>query len=671
METKSERGNKGKLQNSIMRLMMLLVLLACGVLGVSSAVTGYHSAQEYIDRLVVTNTEAYSEEIDCHMRSVASDITALARSGAFTSPSLSFETKQANLKNVISSRSDLNTLYVVGVDGKSVQDSDEGALGEDYSSAGFFARGMAHDGAYVDAPKYDKWAKDIMMTATYRLTKAGGDGFDGLLCMDIKYDSVRDMIVTKRLGATGYSFLLDSEGNYLAHQKQRLVLDGKNILDENKERADLHAFFSKAVKSAGYTGRRSFDYGGENVRICATSIESTGWTFVTVANPNEFMGDFYRQMLINVITLIGCFIAAILIALVLSRRIARPITTMTERIRRFSEGDLHSPMPTDVPPNEIGVLCESMSEATRKISYYIDDTAEKLGAMARGDLTPKEYVGYDGDYEPIKNSFEIIQQSMRSALTRVVYLSDKVQATAREMAASAEELSANAVSQATAIDRIDSRFSEIKSDLEKTAAGTFDMVAKTKNASAELARGSENMRTMLDSIKAIDTAVISVKDIIKAIDGIAFQTKLLSINAAVEAAHAGVHGKGFSVVADEVRELAGRSAVSAQQTEDLIMGALDAAESSRASAEQSGKRLEVMEDLVAEVGDLVIRIEESVRMQAEVAKDIYGGISTLNSIVQVDSAMSQQTASASMELSHAASKLDEELSFFKLGDGQR
>ncbi|MDR0519291.1 MAG: methyl-accepting chemotaxis protein [Clostridiales Family XIII bacterium] len=674
MDRRAEQKRTGTLQGGIMRLMLFLVILACGILGALSAVTGYHSTQEYISKLTKASADSYSSALDRHLRDMGTDITGLALSGAFSSPLLTFEQKQANLKNVMDSRSDLSTLYLVGADGIGIQDASEKDVGADYSNEEFFKNGIARDGLYIDEPTYDKWSKNVTMTITYHLPAGDALATSGgaLLCMDIRYDVIRDIIRSHRLGDTGYGFLLDSDGNYLAHYDERRVLDAGNILDDNKDNSEMRAFIGKAISTDGYAGGRSLVFEGENVRMYTEAIESTGWTFVAVAKTEEFMGDFYMQMFVNVIALAACLLIAVLLALALSRRIAKPIAVMTERMRLFAEGDLHSPMPETKQKNEIGVLYDSMTEAARRISYYIADTSEKLGAMADGDITAKEYTGYVGDYEPIKESFVRIQQSMSASLDRVVRLSAKVQATAHEMAASAEELSANAASQAAAIGRIDQRFNEIKSDMDATAAGTADMVSKTMNAKAELATGSENMRKMLDSIRVIDEAVTSVKDIIKAIDGIAFQTNILSINAAVEAARAGVHGRGFSVVADEVRELAGKSAVSAKQTEELIMSTLDAVDKGRASAEQSGERLIAMDELVAEVGELVVRIEESACKQAQVAQDIYNGISTLNAIVQANSAMSEETANASVELSQFAHDLDEELSFFSLdGRGEK
>jgi methyl-accepting chemotaxis protein len=643
--------------------MLLLVLVVGGILGVSSSVTSYDSVNESIDRLVRTNGDSYASALDATLSDMKRDVTEMALSGAFSSPDLSFEAKQTNIARVMSVRSDISSLYLVQADGVSVQDGAPEDIGENYSEEPFFIAGMAAEGAFIDVPSYDEWTDNVTMTVSYRI---GGEfGFDGLLCMDITYDALKDIINSLKLGDTGYSFLLDTEGNYLAHYEETKVFEVRNVFDETKDSESGRRFFSN-IFEVDSSGPTDVVYHGEKLRAYSKVLESTGWRFVTVAKPDEFMDDFYAQLRMLIITVVVCLIIAVSLAVALSRRLARPIVLMTERMKKLAEGDLHSPMPNVRSRNEIGVLYDSLSETARALSFYIADISEKLGAMAAGDLRKKSYSEYRGDYQPIKSSLEQIQQSISGALARVVASSKKVQTTAHEMAASSEELSGNAVNQSAAIDRIDKSFGTIKDNMEDTAAGTTDMLVKTKNASAELAAGGDNMRRMLESMRMIDEAAAAVKAIIGTIDDIAFQTNILSLNAAVEAAHAGVHGRGFSVVADEVRNLAGKSAVSAQQTEQLITSTMDAVGKGMAFAEQSGKQLEAMESLIGEVDDIVVRIEDAARKQAETAKEIYRGISTLNAIVQADSAMSEQTASASVELSQLARDLDRELSFFSL-----
>jgi methyl-accepting chemotaxis protein len=664
---KKESGQKRtrRLQTGIMWAMLLLVLIVVGVLGVSAGVTSYNSTQDSIGQLLRTKGAAHAAALDTHLTDLKSNITEMAMSGAFSSSALTFEEKQDNISRVLSARDDINSLYLVRADGVSVQDGATEDLGENYSGEPFFIAGMAAEGAYVDVPYYDEWTEDVTMTVSYRMT--GDIGFDGLLCMDIKYDALRDIINAHRLGETGYSFLIDSAGVYIVHNEEDKVLGTVNILDEVRGSKASVDFFGKIIRD-GHEGVGDIVYRGENLRVYSKTLETTDWHFVTIAKPREFMSGFYTQLRMIAVTLVACIVIAALLAVLLSRRIAKPVALMTERMKKFAEGDIYSPMPRIKSKDEIGVLYDSVSETARAISFYIADISEKLGAMAAGDFRVRHDADYKGDYLPIKFSLEQIQQSMSGVLARVIHSSRMVQATAHEMAASSEELSGNAVSQSGTIDRIDKSFDRIRSSMEDTAEGTADMLVRTKNASAELATGGENIRRMLDSMKSIDEAATSVRNIIGTIDDIAFQTNILSLNAAVEAAHAGAHGRGFSVVADEVRDLAGKSALSAQQTEKLITGTIDAVSKGMAFAEQSGRQLESMEKLIDEVNDVVARIEASARKQAETAKEIYRSINALNAIVQADSAMSEQTANASQELSQLARDLDRELSFFKLDE---
>jgi methyl-accepting chemotaxis protein len=648
----------------MMWAMLLLVLIIGGILGASAGFTSYNAVRDSVNTLVKTNGDSYATAINNYLTDIKADITSMALSGAFSSPDLTFEEKQANITRVSGARPDISALYLVDAGGTDVQDAVAEDIGENYAAEPFFIAGMAAEGAFIDVPSYDEWADGVTMTASYRLT--ADMGFDGVLCMDIWYDTVNNIIGAQKLGETGYGFLLDASGNYIAHPENGKVLDGMNVFDDADATPGGAAFFKKVIET-GYSGLDTHEYRGERLHTYSKRIEATGWYLITIAKVNEFMGDFYEQLRVIAITLAACIVVAVLLALLLSRRLAKPIVLMTERMKAFARGDIHSPMPPVKSNNEIGVLYDSVSESARAISFYIADISEKLGEMAAGDLRTKQYTDYAGDYQPIRYSLEQIQQSMSGALTRVVNSSKRVRTTAREMAASSEELSNNAVSQSSTIDRIDRSFDKIKDSMEDTAVGTTDMLTKTKNAGAELASGLDNIRKMLESMKVIDDVTTSVKDIVGTIDDIAFQTNILSLNAAVEAAHAGVHGRGFSVVADEVRELAGKSAVSAQQTEELITGTLDAVGKGMAFAEQSGKQLEAMEGLIDEVNGIVVRIEAAARRQAETAKEIYKGISALNAIVQADSAMSEQTASASQELSQLAKDLNDELSFFRLG----
>jgi methyl-accepting chemotaxis protein len=658
-----KQKHTGKLQTGILLMMLLVVFIVAIILSATSGYSSYQNTQESIDELVLSNGQANVTAIDNYIGDMKADITTIAVSGALTSQYLSFEEKQTAIEAIVKNREDIMSLYVVRDDGISVNDGIVDDIGADYTDEQFFITGMEREGAHIDEPSYDEWTDNVTMTVTYHLTAM--QGFSGLVCMDIKYDIIRDLIDEGQLGETGYSFLLNKDGNYIAHPDEQRVIEVQNIINNNHADEEASAYFSAAlVTDEMQIGDLS--YKGEAVRVYSKKLEETDWIFVSITKPSEFLAHFRTQLIVNILTVTGCLILAIILAVILSRRIAKPVSVISKRMQLMAAGDLHTPIPEIKSNNEIGILHDSMLAMSTSLESYIGDISGKLEALAGGDLSSKSYSEYEGDFAPIRFSLEQIQQSMNSVLTGIITSARSVQQTSHEMAAAAEELSGNAVSQAGTIDEIDTSFREINENIHETAGDLSGMLEKTKNAKLELQSSNQNMHKMILAMDEINAAASSVGNIIRVIDDIAFQTNILALNAAVEAARAGQHGRGFSVVADEVRNLAGKSADSAAQTGKLIGNAIEAVARGTESAELSRTQIDSMETLIWEVNELVTRIEQMAVQQAKSAKEIYDGIAMLNGIVQADSAMSQQTASASVVLSQLASNLDNELSYFKL-----
>ena len=655
-----------KLRTRITAWMLGLAVLVTLVTGAVNLYGDYTDAYENVDRLIEAESIAYSQSLDQYLAGLEEQLVTLAVSGAVTSGSLTVEERQRNLNAILRSRPDLSALYTIGADGISVNDADytgDDSSGEDYGGEEFFLTGMAADDIWVDVPSYDEWTDNITMTLTYRLRGEGG--FDGLVCMDIQYDDLLAIVTQGKLGETGYSFLVDGAGTIVAHPDQQYVLDEVNYLSNPGAEPSFAAALATVVEPGAGT-IPDVTLGGETVTLGYRTLDSNDWSLVTVAKPAEFLGKFYSSVWFSLAIIAVTILVAGAVSLVISRQIAGPISAMTERLRLFAGGDLSSPMPEVRSHDELGVLHASMSQSIETLGRYVGDISHHLRRIAQGDVTGRVSIDYAGDFAPIKADLNGILDKLGEVMTSIMSNADQVGFTSVQMSTAAQELSNNTLQQASTVDELSASFAGIKDSMQQTAGNTTVALQKTSAAKQALEISSTAMDDMLAAMGEISSATSAIEKIIKAIDDIAFQTNILALNAAVEAARAGQHGKGFAVVADEVRNLATKSADSAKQTAALIQNSLSAVKGGSQTAQQAWDQLASVSSLVGEVTGLVEEIESVAGAQAASAGQIYEGIEQLNSIVQTDSAMAEESAAASAEMSGQADSLRQALSFFTL-----
>ena len=235
--------------------------------------------------------------------------------------------------------------------------------------------------------------------------------------------------------------------------------------------------------------------------------------------------------------------------------------------------------------------------------------------------------------------------------------SSQVAAASNQLSASAQQLSQGSAEQASAIEETSSTLQESASMLQQNTANTKQAAQLSEKAKGSADKGSGEMQAMMDSMQEIKKSSDQIAKIIKVIDDIAFQTNILALNAAIEAARAGEAGMGFAVVAEEVRNLAQRSAQAAKDTTAIIEANI---ELSNQGVSVAGKVHEALLEITTQskkVNELMDEIAAASMEQAQGVDQVNKAIGQMETVTQQNAANAEESASAAEELSAQASNL--------------
>ncbi len=296
----------------------------------------------------------------------------------------------------------------------------------------------------------------------------------------------------------------------------------------------------------------------------------------------------------------------------------------------------------------------------------LDNTNHVMDAVANGDLTKEITVNIEGELGQLKNTVNKALGVLSTTLFKVVTDSTKILAASIELNKASQQIAEGTSQQAASLEEISSSINEIDSVAQNNEENASQAQQLSNQAMTETARSNEQMDAMLNSMQQINDTSGSVSKVIKVIDEIAFQTNLLALNAAVEAARAGKYGKGFAVVAEEVRNLASRSSEAAKNTTTLIESSINEVDNGVKNADQTAEILKTFISSIEKVNDLVGEISASSREQSTGVGEISKSLNLVNEVVQNNSSISEETASASVELKAQAESLQNMMNRFKL-----
>jgi len=384
---------------------------------------------------------------------------------------------------------------------------------------------------------------------------------------------------------------------------------------------------------------------------------------------------FARNNMVRWVIVASATAGAIGIALVFffsMSLVSRPLKKIREYAQKIADGELGISSDSETAViavrsnDEVGQLARALEKAYTNLKGYIGEIKERMQGLAEGDLTTESTYNFSGDFTLIKDSINEIISNLNNTITEINHVSSQVATGSTQTAEGAGLLAQGSTEQASAIEELSASIAEIADKIKSTAtmADRAAVLANTIKASAD--KSNRQMSEMMEAVDEITKASHNIRQVIKAIDDIAFQTNLLALNASVEAARAGIHGKGFAVVAEEVRTLAEKSALAAKDTSLLIANSIEKAELGARIAEDTKASLAEIMTGINESSEIADHIAQSSGEQSFGIEQINRGIDQVSGVVMQNSITATESATASAKMSEQSSLLKKLMSQFRL-----
>ena len=454
----------------------------------------------------------------------------------------------------------------------------------------------------------------------------------------------------KGMGETGESYLIGSD----------LRMRSNSFLDPNGH--SVKASFAGTIQKNGVdteAAKRALagengtdiiiDYNGNPVlsSFDRISFGAFDWAILSEIDEAEAFASVRSNTMFMLALMVAIIIVVFFIGSLMGKRMAAPIIDIASVTQSVAEGDLTLEV-EKTTNDEIGLLQESISKMVANLSRM----ARSISGIAMQQAATSEELA-------------TITTQTSNTVTGQQSISEQLATAMQEMGATVDEVASNTSTTSLAVDNIKEKITDSSIKLDETYNSIVGM--------------SEQIKRSEGSVKKVRSDFDQIVNILEVIKGIADQTNLLALNAAIEAARAGEQGRGFAVVADEVRQLAQRTQDSTKEIDNVIntimVGANESVEVMANSVNQAElvqnqakSAHEVNQEItsdMSEVGDLSVQIATAAEQQSVVVNEILQNVETLNTGITETSQAASNIADSSVELARLATELEKESSSFK------
>ncbi|EOX3820519.1 methyl-accepting chemotaxis protein [Enterobacter quasiroggenkampii] len=503
------------------------------------------------------------------------------------------------------------TNVYVGYASKTAKFSEPAGVPADYDPTirPWYQQVVSADGPVVTAPYVDAGTGKLVVTFAVPVKENGA--LKAVVAGDVAMDSVVANVRGIHPTPSSSGLLLNSDGSVIAANDPALTLKP----------------FAETIKGIDFAALKSGNLVDGTLNdvektFVATAVPGTNWLLVVALDSGDATSGMRSLLKASAISLV---ILALLSAAIVHLLIAR-------LLKRLS--DIRDAM-------------HNIANGTNDLSQRLPDSGEDEVAQ-------------------IAQAFNAFSDKLSVVMVQLRDASESVKNAAQEIAAGNQDLSGRTEQAASSLRETASAVEQITASVTQSNESAAEANDQASKASAAAARGGEVVSQAISTMQSIEVASAKIGDITSVIDGIAFQTNILALNASVEAARAGEQGRGFAVVAGEVRNLASRSAQAAKEIKSLIDSTTDSVATGSRYVHLAGESMDEIRSSIGSVSGIMREISIATSEQMKGIHEINHAVTHLDRMVQQNAELVVQSAAAAGALQSQAGDLAETAGHFRI-----